>query len=89
LASRATLDDKALTTLEPGQDAYISQVQTHDPDKLRYLGGSRAQAGGGYPSAQPGTFTGPLRVYMRSQEYVLGQKCGHELASMIRVEAQN
>jgi hypothetical protein len=64
-------------------------VQTHEPDKLCYLGEAGLKPGVDIRLLSRGPFNGPLRIGMSSQEHEWGHEWGHELASMIRVEAQN
>lgn len=59
----------------------ISRVNTHDAEKLRYLGTLGMKPGASIELLERAPFSGPLRVRSNGQEHFLG----HELATVLRV----
>lgn len=76
------LNDRSLTTLEPGTRGEITRVRTHNPDKLRYLGDLGLVPGIPFELLAQAPFNGPLRIRTGKQEHVLGAK----LARVVWVE---
>lgn len=75
------VQDAPLNEQTPGQHYTISRVNTHDPEKLRYLGQLRLQPGARFVLVSRAPFNGPLQLSMEGETLVLG----HELAGVLRV----
>lgn len=76
------LQDRSLTTLQPGEIGHVSRVRTHDGPKLRYLAEQGLVPGVGFRVVSHAPFNGPIRVLTDKQEHILG----HELAQVLWVE---
>jgi len=79
------VNDRSLTTLQPGEIGHISRVRTHDSPKLRYLAGQGLVPGVGFRVVSHAPFNGPIRILVGKDEHVLG----HELALIIWVETMD
>lgn len=73
--------DEPLSDLTPPADLVISRVNTHDPERLKYLWTIRLMPGQPITLLSRGPFEGPLRLRVADQEQVIG----NELAKTIRV----
>jgi DtxR family Mn-dependent transcriptional regulator len=75
------LYDYPLDGCEPGADLVISRVNTHDADKLQYLGSLGLVPGARFHLVERAPFKGPLQLRVGEIVRVIG----HELAGVLRV----
>jgi DtxR family Mn-dependent transcriptional regulator len=73
--------DYPLNQRESGQDLVISRVNTHDSDKLQYLGTLGLVPGARFHLVERAPFNGPLQLRVGDTTRVIG----HELAGVLRV----
>jgi len=73
--------DFPLNEQEPGRTYVISRVNTHDMDKLRYLGDLHLKPGAQFSLVSRAPFSGPLQLELDSGTRMIG----HELAGVLRV----
>ena len=73
--------DAPLSEAEPGSDLVISRVNTHDMDKLEYLGELDLKPGRRFTLISRAPFNGPLQLQLDDRT----QMIGHELAGVLRV----
>ncbi|MCC6802472.1 MAG: metal-dependent transcriptional regulator [Anaerolineae bacterium] len=73
--------DSPLNEAEPGSDLVISRVNTHDMDKLEYLGELGLKPGRRFTLISRAPFNGPLQLQLDDH----AQMIGHELAGVLRV----
>lgn len=73
--------DAPLNEAEPGSDLVISRVNTHDMDKLAYLGELDLKPGTRFTLISRAPFNGPLQLQHDDRT----QMIGHELAGVLRV----
>ncbi|MBL8134968.1 MAG: metal-dependent transcriptional regulator [Anaerolineae bacterium] len=73
--------DFPLNEREPGQTLAISRVNTHDIDKLKYLGELGLRPGRVFSLVARAPFNGPLQLDLDGDTVLLG----HELAGVLRV----
>ena len=73
--------DLALNDADPGSDLVISRVNTHDVDKLAYLGEMGITPGRHIMLISRAPFKGPLQLQLDGETRVIG----HELAGVLRV----
>lgn len=75
------LVDYPLNQMQSGSDLVISRVNTHDADKLRYLGTLELMPGTRFRLVERAPFNGPLQLQVNDSTRVIG----HELAGVLRV----
>ncbi len=75
------LKDTPLNEVAVGADWTISRVNTHDADKLAYLGDLGLKPGRQFTLVSRAPFNGPLQLNLDGQALVIG----HELAGLLRV----
>ena len=75
------LKDVNLTDLDPPQTLTISRINSHDPEKLRYLAEIDLVPGRDIELISRAPFNGPLRLKIGRNEQVVGS----ELAESLRV----
>lgn len=75
------INDMALVEVDPRPNLTISRVNTHDPDKLRYLRDISLVPGQKVDLVSRAPFNGPLRLKIGRDEQVIGV----ELAGALRV----
>jgi len=73
--------DSPLSEGEPGSEFVISRVNTHDVDKLAYLGELGLTPGRQFTLVSRAPFNGPLQLELDGEIRVIG----HELAGVLRV----
>lgn len=73
--------DTPLNETDPGSDLVISRVNTHDMDKLAYLGQLGLTPGRRFTLISRAPFNGPIQLQLDDQALVIG----HELAGVLRV----
>jgi DtxR family Mn-dependent transcriptional regulator len=73
--------DTPLNEVEIGGEWVISRVNTHDMDKLAYLGELGLKPGTRFTLVSRAPFNGPIQLKFSSQVQVIG----HELAGVLRV----
>ncbi len=73
--------DTALSEAEPGNDLTISRVNTHDMDRLAYLGELGLKPGRRFTLISRAPFNGPLQLQLDGETRMIG----HELAGVLRV----
>lgn len=73
--------DAPLNEAEPGSELVISRVNTHDMDKLAYLGELGLTPGRRFTLISRAPFNGPLQLQLDDR----AQMIGHELAGVLRV----
>lgn len=73
--------DTALSEAEPGSDLVISRVNTHDMDKLAYLGELGLVPGRRFTLISRAPFNGPLQLELDGETRMIG----HELAGVLRI----
>lgn len=73
--------DAALSEAEPGSDLVISRVNSHDMDKLAYLGELGLKPGRRFTLISRAPFNGPLQLQLDGETRMIG----HELAGVLRV----
>lgn len=73
--------DAPLSDAAPGSQLVISRVNTHDADKLAYLGELGLRPGTPFTLIARAPFNGPLQLRLGEQVQVIG----HELAGALRV----
>lgn len=73
--------DDPLSEVETGQEYAISRVNTHDADKLAYLGELGLKPGTRIHLVSRAPFNGPLQLRLNDDIQVIG----HELAGVLRV----
>ena len=73
--------DSSLNNAEPESDLVISRVNTHDVDKLAYLGELGLKPGTHFHLIARAPFNGPLQLRVNGEVCVIG----HELADALRV----
>lgn len=73
--------DYPLNQMQPGRDLVISRVNTHDADKLDYLGSLELTPGTRFRLVERAPFNGPLQLQVNGSTRVIG----HELAGVLRV----
>ncbi len=73
--------DAPLNEADPGSDLVISRVNTHDMDKLAYLGQLGLTPGRRFTLISRAPFNGPIQLQLDDQSLVIG----HELAGVLRV----
>ena len=75
------VQDRPLNGVEPSEDYVISRVNTHDADKLAYLGELGLKPGTRFTLLSRAPFSGPLQLRLNDAT----QMIGHELAGTLRV----
>lgn len=75
------LRDVPLNTCPVGGRYAISRVNTHDAEKLNYLGHLGLRPGVVFTLAEQGPFQGPLTLMVNGEQALIG----HELAGALRV----
>jgi DtxR family Mn-dependent transcriptional regulator len=75
------VEDVRLTTLEPGNEAMISRIKAHEPEKLRYFARLNMRPGTPMTLVDQAPFNGPMRIAIEKYEHVIG----YDLASEVRV----
>jgi DtxR family Mn-dependent transcriptional regulator len=75
------VNDYPLNDQQPGAELVISRVNTHDADKLQYLGSLGLIPGASFLLVERAPFNGPLQLRVNDQIQVIG----HELAGVLRV----
>lgn len=75
------IHDISLNEAEPGTHYVVSRVNTHDGEKLAYLGKLGLKPGRGFVLAARAPFNGPLQLDVDGAHVVIG----HELAEALRV----
>ncbi len=73
--------DTPLSEAVPGSDLVISRVNTHDMDKLAYLGELGLVPGRRFTLIARAPFTGPLQLELDGETRMIG----HELAGVLRI----
>ncbi len=73
--------DAPLSEAEPNTQYVISRVNTHDADKLAYLGKLGLKPGSAFTLTTRAPFNGPLQLDVDGEPVVIG----HELAGALRV----
>jgi DtxR family Mn-dependent transcriptional regulator len=73
--------DYPLNQMEPDTDLVVSRVNTHDADKLHYLGSLELTPGTHFHLVERAPFNGPLQLQVNGATRVIG----HELAGVLRV----
>jgi DtxR family Mn-dependent transcriptional regulator len=73
--------DTPLSEAAPGSDLTISRVNTHDMDKLAYLGELGLRPGRRFTLISRAPFNGPLQLQLDGETRMIG----HELAGVLRV----
>jgi DtxR family Mn-dependent transcriptional regulator len=73
--------DYPLNEMQQGSDLVISRVNTHDADKLQYLGTLGLKPGARFTLVERAPFNGPLQLKVGDDIKVIG----HELAGVLRV----
>jgi DtxR family Mn-dependent transcriptional regulator len=73
--------DAPLSEVSTGQEYAISRVNTHDADKLAYLGELGLKPGTRIYLVSRAPFNGPLQLRLKEDIQVIG----HELAGVLRV----
>jgi DtxR family transcriptional regulator, Mn-dependent transcriptional regulator len=77
--------DFALSDAAPERDYIISRVNSHDADKLNYLGQLGLKPGTAFTLVSRAPFNGPLQLRISGQSSDVPQVIGHELAGVLRV----
>ncbi len=75
------IHDRPLNQYEAGQTLIISRVNTHDADKLQYLGSLGLVPGARFHLVERAPFNGPLQLRVGDTTRVIG----YELAGVLRV----
>lgn len=75
------VQDAPLNEQDAGRRYAISRVNTHDAEKLRYLGELGLRPGAQFELVSRAPFNGPLQLSMQGEVRLLG----HELAGVLRV----
>ena len=78
------IQDTPLNEGEPGAQYVVSRVNTHDGDKLAYLGKLGLKPGRAFTLTARAPFNGPLQLDVDGEAVVIG----HELAGALRVCSQ-
>ncbi|MCC6615393.1 MAG: metal-dependent transcriptional regulator [Anaerolineae bacterium] len=78
------VQDKPLSESEPDTEYVISRVNTHDADRLAYLGELGLKPGKHFRLVSRAPFHGPLQLELDGTNTVIG----HELAGVLRVCSQ-
>jgi DtxR family Mn-dependent transcriptional regulator len=73
--------DYPLNQMKPDSDLVISRVNTHDAEKLAYLGSLELTPGTHFHLIERAPFNGPLQLQVNGVMRVIG----HELAGALRV----
>lgn len=73
--------DAPLSESQPGSELVISRVNTHDMDKLAYLGELGLKPGSHFTLISRAPFNGPLQLELDGETRMIG----HELAGVLRV----
>lgn len=73
--------DFPLNEQQPGQTFVVSRVNTHDMDKLKYLGDLGLRPGRQFTLVNRAPFNGPIQLDLDGQTVMMG----HELAGVLRV----
>jgi DtxR family Mn-dependent transcriptional regulator len=75
------IHDTPLNEAQPGMEYVVSRVNTHDGDKLAYLGKLGLKPGRAFTLTARAPFNGPLQLDVDGEPVVIG----HELAGALRV----
>jgi DtxR family Mn-dependent transcriptional regulator len=73
--------DTPLSEAAPGSELIISRVNTHDAEKLAYLGDLGLTPGRRFTLVSRAPFSGPLTLQLDGETRMIG----HELAGVLRV----
>jgi DtxR family Mn-dependent transcriptional regulator len=73
--------DYPLNQVEAGSEWVISRVNTHDADKLHYIGSLGLTPGTRFRLIERAPFNGPLQLRIKGETRLIG----HELAGVLRV----
>jgi DtxR family Mn-dependent transcriptional regulator len=73
--------DAPLSEAEPSSELVISRVNTHDMDKLAYLGELGLKPGRHFTLNSRAPFNGPLQLQLDDRTLTIG----HELAGVLRI----
>jgi DtxR family Mn-dependent transcriptional regulator len=73
--------DTPLSEASPGSELVISRVNTHDMDKLAYLGELGLKPGTRFMLISRAPFNGPLQLLLDGETRMIG----HELAGVLRI----
>ncbi len=76
------LHDRPLNSVEPGETYVLSRVNTHEADKLQYLGTLGLKPGVRFALTARAPFNGPLQLKMGEEYRIIG----HNLAELIKVQ---
>lgn len=79
----ASVSNRRLVDLRPGQEAVIERVSDRDPEQLRYLGSLGLFPGEKVRIVEQLPFDGPIRINVQGTEHIIGRP----LAAAVHVQA--
>lgn len=73
------LNDRPINVVPIGAKGTITRVKTHEPEKLKYLGGIGLLPGAEFELVNRAPFNGPLRLKLGRDEQVIGRELADAL----------